>query len=268
MRSHALKLGAEPFDQISDEVRQLHEKWERRFVLSRSHILNGYRNGQFGLHLHARTDQNLFRVGGMRTMPHELMAKEFCAVLNYDGAKWRPKHPCLRKERVFRGNLASGGEQSGHEQQPVLIGVIHFGEDGQRIEVGGGSSMDRLQSIDACSSGAAEGRALSCYLSIKSGIILLPLIKDGELRFGAGLHSSINKKRVNQMVQSGSQLMNGLTNDNAELGRRRGVSIEIEDDLLGVLVEVLADSKNLIVAVSNRASLQITDVLMGPLNLR
>lgn len=239
MASQACVSGVEQLHHVDDVIVKLHQSWQDRLDFPPTKLPERYVRNQVAVGLELHSEQCFFLAG------HRVYS-----VL-------------VQHVRDVAGNHASASSEAEHELS-VFVGNVHLVQNEKRtIERVGG--VVRLKPVDQI---ADSGVRDSLYFSFVSGNTVFvgwPNFNNREFDSPRKISPvSLVRELPNDMIQTGSQVVNDLPREHAKPERDRAI-IVIGDSLKKNLSIVLWNDgvfASLKKGIDFR--LKITDVLVGP----
>jgi hypothetical protein len=254
------ELTLEQINRLDDRISQYRKAYDERvFVLTRPEILKRYLRGESCIHAHAN--------GSLK--PH---SQEFCAtiygpyhsigpvswdVLDFFGLRIE----CCRESQLdrVRDVCVTGDDQ----QKFVLIDIVKLMKNGERITFRNGCVV-RLRPLNDCL--CAFGNSL--YYSVVNNTFIVGGDETNRI-----LHPEVcgfvpsQYKRPDEMIESGSQMIQDFAGSDCKFQRGIGWS----DNAIDMLLSAVFNVSDELVTVGRKEgctkSAEFTDIMIGPINL-
>ena len=236
-------FGLEGHADSQHQLNELAQRWKDRLVLERLVWSKDYVEGRYAIAFVVSVGPG----SGRRPFP---------------SGKKKEMVGKTRRRVVCVCNDASAPLRHGRmsDYQPVFVGPVEVIEGNQRIP-----SLIRAYGFE---NGLGELRGESLYFSVSrlryDRLPILVYRKSGAYR----VHPCIDVNRASDVVEGGSEVVNGITNDAAEVGVWE--SLFGRDNLQyqnAFRIEVGVDGVRVEVAVGLTPFFDIEDVLVGPFDL-
>lgn len=211
-------------------------------------LVEYYASSKFEIHLHLRFH---------RVPQHGIDSSHFCAIFQSTSGKCEPLDLAMSKS--FDGKITVVNGCMGYVEQPVLVVVRDFMKKPKRMEVWRPiRSVVRLQSLDACLypigesfdlSEAATGDGLATLVNLR---VTAGVQKDGELVSRRRIPTVLHNRSPDDVVKARPNIIDTVSNQETPFEWQwlidpnsnhpiLGVHIEIEDGIVGVIIEELLD---------------------------
>lgn len=249
LRQERVERGDDPLG----EVRKLMERWEGRFTLDYPRLVERYlkRELQIVVVLVA------FAASGLGN------AEDFCAVFERElpvcdaegdrhGSRWHSADGGGREDDVPVG-CPDG------EQESVLIRNVETVQTPEGVV----PSLVRLQRGDHVFRGVADAL---CY-SRRFGFVILPGPPNRERRFVGGVVAVGEHELVDEKIEAGPQVVDGVADNRAPTGRRLFADLHAPDLVARVRLVLCEDTVWIGPEECPDLGIKLVDVLLGPLNL-
>jgi hypothetical protein len=241
---------SELVNHVRDELRELGQRYKNRFTLDNRRF--AYRYLYEGLHLILATQ-------GPLVQHVAVLDRDWGRPLVYEG------HGRELDPSEFFADRDSTESQRGDDGQPVLVHNVEIMKGTQRFVCPSLVRFHRKDEVFKILGG-------SLYLSSRSGFILSPgrspVSHDWECGRSANLVSVIRDSETDEMIESGSEVVNDVTNPQGDLVG--DVSADLGDLLEAIwLLRVGLDDDFIWLGTQEPTDLNVKlmEVIVGPLDL-
>lgn len=251
----ALDVPLEQADNVSDGVRKVMEKIENRFTCNNPRFAERYLKSEIEIRVHLRVCE-----------PRN--AGDYCAILkcadfsiSKDG-NWGTDEDRshLRIARtsgkiIEVGPINTAGDD---EKDLVFVDIVQLVKFPEKIV----PTTIRLQSVNDAYRFVAD----SLFLSWKLVFVLGQSLANRKGDVGSLLAGSVRNQLPEQMVETASQLVDGLGGNNGQFFRHTTPPSDLINSVKSLRVNI--DSQNVWVGFAEgfKSEIEITDVVIGPLN--
>jgi hypothetical protein len=240
-------------DDSLNELSKLMEKWKNRLTLDNLRLTERYLEGSLELILHLRSEAPGY-------------AGDYCAVLRYDASarlagdvKANGERSVLRSAPT-KNNAGIRRRVEDDGQEAVFAEIVKFLELPEVIV----PTLVRLQSLDE----TYRSRVDSLYHSAILGFFLGSHFVDRKTRVGIGLPTVGQDKLPSEMVETGTQLMDGLACDQRDFLKGIDGTAQLKDNLFSLRVVIGHDSIRAGTRNGSHPLFNISDVVFGPFDFQ
>jgi hypothetical protein len=247
------KQSVEALDDGVDQVRKLMERWKQRLTLHNLRISERYLKSECRILVKVRTPVFLKDT------------EDFFAIFERPREISRLDNEAERSGKIHLGesfanvnaNPCVGGAND--KERAVFVGIIKLMESPQVLV----PTTIRLE----CADSIYRSLAHSLYFSVKHGFVLLGSLRNRESRLSVDRLVPIGDDELpSQMVESGSKILQHISNDGRKVIRDRDALAELEDQISSFSIFLSNDwiwvgstAKKLM-----DSPIQFLDVMFGP----
>jgi hypothetical protein len=245
---------AKNIDNSVDRIGELLKCWNDGF--SFQNLPKSYVEGKLKVHIHCRL---LPFFGGH--------AQEYCALFQGDASRWQAlqRSRQVGEQPIGVPTSVTGVDpmingSSGY-QEPVLVYDIEAVESPKYIAF---PSFVRFEPLDCVNHFETGARYFSSKLGFNVGGDILP---DGERGARADCSSADDTQFAGQMIQSGSKVVDRVTNDSRDAVRQLLSDEEVADAVPCPSIIVEMSSIGILLKEGRQFKFEVLDVFFGPVNL-
>lgn len=232
--------------------------------LGKTNLIERYNRGKLNVHLHIRGAGE---------------SGNFCAVFQRNGSlvggdvAFGQEPESMAYIPLSEHHTGSVRRRHHDEDGPMLVGVAEVANDTEGVMLRLHGDVVRLQALKECDGLPSD----PLYLSFGEGgfsFLVGGLVEDREVEAGQLVEVAnagfLHKQTTDEMVQGRAQLVRGLSRDDAKAFRDtglRGFYVKRENVLFGVGIVLLSDTVIQVIDDPSGKFRQLSDVLIGPLDL-
>lgn len=247
-----IEMRLERLDDTKDKLRKLFKRWDNRFVVEKLSIGKEYVSGRLSVAVYFHARGIIDSAKGATGINGSSKALKNVIVL------------------VFQIDAGQTGGHEGGDQEAVFVDVVDFPESPKRKC----SSLVRLyrvnDDIDKIGSGflyQGVPALLSCgRVCFKGGYKRVPSFVHGEGN-PTIIASSVANNLTREVIESGPQIMHGVTDGKGDAGWHRCERVELEKIVSRVRLGLDVEFAEVRVEERGEMMLDFVDVAVGPLDL-
>lgn len=257
---------SERVDDPLDKMKKLNEKWKNRFTADNLRIVERYCHKELDIALHCR------RMGAAGTRPTSALSSnpqtlpevEREDLVGIEAGKRNPEgsaNPVVVSLRDSGRPVSAPGSHSANDQKSMFVEIVKLMERPEAVV----PALVGIQSIDQAYGGGLQSRY---FFSGLLGLVSGETLANRERGIAGWLGAISLDKLSNQMIDGGSEVVNGIADDTTQ-GVGNGLDdLHPEDLVAGIRLALCDDSVWVLRVKGIDPAFEITDVVVGPCDFR